>query len=103
MSRYSFNSDTLVKEDVDLLEELLTDPNFGYQLVVHNDDVNTFDWVIESLVAICNHTVEQATQCSMFIHFRGKYAVQHGCEEDLIPMKDALHDRGISATIEKCN
>ena len=54
-------------------------------------------------MAICNHTQEQATQCSMFIHFKGKYAVQHGDEVKLIPMKDALHDRGISAVVESCN
>ncbi len=101
MSIYSFNSDTLVQEDVDVLEEVLTE--FSHQLVVFNDDVNTFEWVIESLMAICSHTMEQATQCSMFIHYKGKYAVQHGDETKLIPMKDALHDRGISAAVESCN
>ena len=103
MSFSNFNSGTLVQEDVELLEELTTDLDIGHQLVVFNDDVNTFDWVIESLIAICNHTMEQATQCSMFIHYRGKYAVKHGMEDELSPMKDALHDRGISAAIEKCN
>jgi ATP-dependent Clp protease adaptor protein ClpS len=103
MSLYSFDADTLVQEDVDLLEELLTHLDIGHQLVVHNDDVNTFDWVIESLIDICNHTVEQATQCSMFIHFQGKYGVKHGSEDALLPMKDALHERGISASIEKCS
>jgi ATP-dependent Clp protease adaptor protein ClpS len=102
MSFPYFDAGTHVQEDVDLLEDLLADQNIGHQLIVFNDDVNTFDWVIDSLVAICNHTVEQATQCSMFIHFRGKYAVKHGIEDDLIPMKDALLDRGISAAIEKC-
>ncbi len=103
MSIYSFNSDTFVKEDVDVLEELAVDSDYGHQLIVYNDDVNTFDWVIESLMAICEHTFEQATQCSMFIHYKGKYAVKHGEETQLIPMKDALHDRGISASVEKCN
>ena len=101
MSIYSFNSDTLVQEDVAVLEETATE--FSHQLVVYNDDVNTFDWVIESLIAICNHTHEQATQCAMFIHFKGKYAVLHGDELKLIPMKDALHDRGISPAVESCN
>lgn len=91
------------QEDIALLEELDTDLDAGYQIIVFNDEVNTFDWVIESLVKVCSHTVEQATQCSMFIHFRGKYAVKHGSEEELIPMKDALQERGITAAIEKCN
>lgn len=103
MSLYSYNGDTSTEEEIGLLEELHIQEDAGFQLVVHNDDVNTFDWVIESLVAVCKHTVEQATQCSMFIHFKGKYAVRHGSEEELIPMKDALLDRGISATVEKCN
>lgn len=101
MSIYSFNSDTFTKEDVDVLEEVLTE--FSHQLVVYNDDVNTFEWVIESLMEICGHTHEQATQCSMFIHFKGKYAVKHGDELKLIPMKDALLERGISAAVESCN
>lgn len=103
MNIRAFNTDTQYKEDVDVLEDLELDVEFSYQLVVYNDDVNTFDWVIESLMKICNHTKEQATQCSMFIHFKGKYAVKHGNEIELIPMKDALHDRGISAVIESCN
>lgn len=101
MSVYSLKSDTLIQEDVAVLEEISTE--YSHQLVVHNDDVNTFEWVIESLMIVCNHTMEQATQCSMFIHFKGKYAVQHGDEVTLIPMKDALHDRGISASVESCN
>lgn len=101
MSIYSFHTDTQIQEDVDVLEEIF--PEFSHQLVVYNDDVNTFEWVIESLMEICGHTHEQATQCSMFIHFKGKYAVKHGDESKLIPMKDALHDRGISAAVESCN
>ncbi len=102
MGIYSFNPDTFIKEDVDVLEKLETDLDSAHQLIVFNDDVNTFEWVIESLMAVCNHTLEQATQCSLFIHFKGKYAVKHGEEQVLIPMKDALHDRGISASVEKC-
>jgi ATP-dependent Clp protease adaptor protein ClpS len=101
MSIYSLKSDTLIEEDVALLEEVSAE--YSHQLVVHNDDVNTFEWVIESLMVICSHTLEQATQCAMFIHFKGKYAVQHGDELTLIPMKDALLDRGISASVESCN
>ena len=70
------------------------------QLIVHNDEVNTFDWVIESLVEICQHSWEQAEQCSLLIHYKGKYAVKIGAYTDINPMRVALVDRGLSATIE---
>ncbi|SFV35113.1 ATP-dependent Clp protease adaptor ClpS [Thermoflavifilum thermophilum] len=73
-----------------------------YELIVWNDDVNTFDWVIESLMEICHHTLEQATQCAYIIHFKGKYAVRKGSYELLHPMKEALIDRGIQATLSTC-
>ncbi len=88
---------TEVEEDIDILE----DTENSSKLIVHNDDVNTFDWVIESLVEICNHTQEQAEQCSLIIHFKGKAQVKEGSHDDLKPMKDGLTDRGISATIEQ--
>jgi ATP-dependent Clp protease adaptor protein ClpS len=71
-----------------------------YSLIVWNDDVNTFEWVIETLVEVCGHSYEQAEQCSYFIHFRGKYAVKQGSYEELKPQCDAITDRGIGATIE---
>ncbi|MCB9034806.1 MAG: ATP-dependent Clp protease adaptor ClpS [Chitinophagales bacterium] len=94
---YNTETETITEEEV-ALDTLL---DLGAQLIVYNDEVNTFDWVIESLVAICKHSYEQAEQCAMFIHFKGKYAVKHGDEKTLTPMKDALLDRGISAAIEK--
>jgi ATP-dependent Clp protease adaptor protein ClpS len=71
------------------------------QLIVWNDEVNTFEWVIETLVQICGHTQEQAEQCAMLIHTQGKYAVKKGSYEALKPMCDAITDRGIGATIEE--
>ena len=71
------------------------------QLIVWNDDVNTFDWVIETLVEVCGHSFEQAEQCSLLIHFQGKYAVKEGMFEDLKPMCEAILDRGINATLEE--
>lgn len=71
-----------------------------YSLIVWNDEVNTFEWVIETLIEVCGHTEEQAEQCSMIIHTRGKYAVLHGSYETLKPQCDAITDRGIGATIE---
>jgi ATP-dependent Clp protease adaptor protein ClpS len=69
-------------------------------LIVWNDEVNTFDWVIQALVEICDHTQEQAEQCAMIIHTQGKYAVKHGSYEVLKPMCDAITERGIGATVE---
>ena len=91
-------SGVLTDEQIDISE--LIGGFDGRNLVVHNDDVNTFDWVIISLVEICNHTYEQAEQCAYIIHFSGKYAVKHGSDNTLKPMKNALVDRGINATIE---
>lgn len=82
------------------VEDVLTETISPFQIVVWNDDVNTFEWVIETLVAICGHTHEQAEQCAYIIHFNGKYAVKSGTYEDLRPMCDAILDRGINATLE---
>lgn len=71
-----------------------------HSLIVWNDNVNTFEWVIETLVDICGHSAEQAEQCAMIIHNQGKYAVKHGTYEALKPMCDSITDRGIGATVE---
>lgn len=73
----------------------------GYNLVVWNDEVNTFDWVIETLVEICGHSTNQAEQCALIIHTRGKYAVKNGSYSQLKPQRDAITDRQINATIEQ--
>ena len=89
-------------EDIDLREETLAawDTQEPYHLIVWNNDVNTFDWVIETLVSVCRHTHEQAEQCAILIHFQGKYAVKEGSYEELEPMCTAITDRGINATVE---
>jgi ATP-dependent Clp protease adaptor protein ClpS len=69
-------------------------------LVVWNDEVNTFEWVIETLMEVCGHSNVQAEQCAYLIHFKGKYAVQNGSYDDLKQNCDAITDRGIGATIE---
>lgn len=84
------------QEDADL--GILSDA--CHSLVVWNDDVNTFDWVIQSLMEICDHSPEQAEQCAMFIHHKGKYGVKKGSFEFLRPKAEALIDRGIQATID---
>lgn len=81
-------------------EDVLLDTNDAYQLIVWNDDVNTFDWVIETLVDVCGHDYEQAEQCSLIIHIKGKCAVKNGDYDTLKPMCEAILDRGIQATVE---
>ncbi len=71
-----------------------------HDLIVYNDDVNTFDHVIESLVKVCRHDSIQAEQCTLIIHYNGKCQVKRGTFEKLEPMCTALLDRGISAVIE---
>lgn len=71
-----------------------------HNLIVWNDNVNTFDWVIESLVEICGHETIQAEQCAMIIHYKGKCGVKKGSFDELRPQAEALIDRGIQATID---
>lgn len=80
---------------------VLATTGYSYNLVVWNDEINTFDWVIETLVDVCGHTREQAEQCAYIIHFHGKYAVKQGDYETLNPMREAIIDRGIDATLEE--
>lgn len=70
-----------------------------HDLILWNDDVNTFDWVITSLIEICNHSETQAEQCALIVHFKGKCSVKRGDFETLRPQCEALIDRGINATI----
>ena len=88
--------------ETDILEEtdLLTSTEDPCNLIVWNDEVNTFEWVIETLMEVCGHSAEQAEQCAYIIHFRGKYAVKNGSYEDLKPQCDAITERGINATVE---
>ena len=79
---------THIAEDFDT--ELLIDGDGGCQLVVWNDEVNSFDWVITTLVEVCGHSTEQAEQCAMIIHTKGKYGVKDGSYEHLKPMCDAI-------------
>jgi ATP-dependent Clp protease adaptor protein ClpS len=80
--------------DLDVLVENV------HHLIVWNDDVNTFDHVINSLVEICDHFPEQAEQCALIIHHKGKCGVKKGSFDFLRPQAEALIDRGIQATID---
>lgn len=88
------NEDTLTLSKTEIVETQIFD------LIVWNDEVNTFDWVIETLIEVCEHSFEQAEQCALFIHYKGKYAVKKGEYAILENMCHKILDRGIQATIE---
>jgi len=69
------------------------------EIVLFNDDVNTFDHVIETLVDVCNHTFEQAEQCSILVHYKGKCTVKTGAYNDLEPRCSKLLQAGLTAEI----
>ena len=81
---------------------LVVDPEIlpENHLVIYNDEVNTFDYVIDSLIKICNHNRLQAEQCTLLIHYKGKCSVKDGDFKGLRPMCEALLERGLTATIE---
>ena len=91
-----YNPSTYSEEDVDVMTEEAID----HKLIVWNDEQNTFDWVIDTLMAVCGHEREQAEQCTMLIHYKGKCAVKNGSYDELKVQKDAITDRLINATIE---
>ncbi len=69
-------------------------------LILHNDEVNTFEFVIESLIDVCKHTNEQAEQCTYLIHYKGKCDVKKGSFDFLRPLRHELVERGLNATID---
>ena len=85
------------EELVELLEEAVDEDLCD--LVVFNDDVNTFEHVINTLIKVCSHSVEQAEQCTYIIHFKGKCRVKKGTFTELKPMCQNILDAGISASI----
>ncbi|RRJ90081.1 ATP-dependent Clp protease adaptor ClpS [Paenimyroides tangerinum] len=85
-----------VLEEVSV-EELLGNNN---EIILFNDDVNTFDHVIETLIRVCNHEALQAEQCALLVHYKGKCTVKTGSMKELVPMCSALLDAGLSAEIQ---
>jgi ATP-dependent Clp protease adaptor protein ClpS len=85
-------------DEVEVLLEELVDIEES-ELVVFNDDFNTFEHVTKILIKVCKHTQEQAEQCTLIIHYKGKCAVKKGSKEKLKPMCQAILDAGIQAAI----
>lgn len=89
---------TITKEQIsEQIEEILTQP---YVLVLHNDDYNSFDFVISSLMKVCQHEYEQASQCAHIVHFKGKCDVKRGDYEKINEMYNKLKTLGLSVTME---
>jgi len=87
---------TKLEEEVDLLDEL----SESFQVLLYNDDVNTFDWVIECLISICEHDALQAEQCAMLVHYKGKAVVKKGSLDEMKVICQALCDCELSAVVE---
>ncbi|MBT5392849.1 ATP-dependent Clp protease adaptor ClpS [Flavobacteriaceae bacterium] len=77
-----------------------TDLMHENEIILYNDDVNTFDHVINTLISVCDHTLEQAEQCSLIVHYKGKCGVKSGSYFELKPMCTKLLQAGLSAEIE---
>jgi ATP-dependent Clp protease adaptor protein ClpS len=92
-----------MKAAVDVQEETVTmevvETVDVHDLVVFNDDINTFQHVINTLIRVCQHTPEQAEQCTYIIHFKGKCTVKTGSWDELRPMREAICEVGIDAKI----
>ncbi|MBQ9473430.1 MAG: ATP-dependent Clp protease adaptor ClpS [Bacteroidales bacterium] len=84
---------TYTQDDVAAMEDT------GCSLVLYNDDVHTFDYVIKALVDICRHTYEQAEQCTILVHYKGKCTVKTGGYEELLPMHTALLMKQLTSEI----
>ncbi len=88
---------TVIKEQEEI--QLLEQEAEQHRIILHNDDFNTFDFVIESLMEICEHDLHQAEQCTMLVHYKGKCDVKTGDLEDLKPRCSELLKRGLSAEL----
>jgi ATP-dependent Clp protease adaptor protein ClpS len=85
------------EDEVALMDE---ETDEGYDLLVYNDEVNSFEWVIECFRKVLGFTFEQSEQLSIIIHYKGKAAVKHGSLDTLTPLATALLERGLSVKIE---
>ena len=81
--------------------ETATLEDSGCSLVLYNDDVHTFDYVIKALVDICRHTEEQAEQCAILVHCHGSCTVKRGSYSMLLPMHQALLDKELTSEIQE--
>jgi ATP-dependent Clp protease adaptor protein ClpS len=86
---------TVTDKKIELKEKIVEEHN----LILFNDDVNTFEHVIELLIKVCNHDALQAEQCATLVHFSGKCAVKKGAYKELEIMSEILSDAGLTVEI----
>lgn len=86
------------KRTESVVDKILSNP---YKIILHNDDFNSFEWVITCLMKVCGHEFEQANQCAHIVHFKGECDVKYGDYEKLSIMKDKLQNAGLSVTLEE--
>ena len=84
-----------IQEQVSVLEK----ETQKHEIILHNDDVNTFDFVIDTLISVCKHTLIQAEQCTILVHYKGKASVKNGTYKELEPVCTQLLNKGLSAEI----
>lgn len=84
-----------IQEEIDVLEQEANQ----HEIVLFNDDVHTFEYVIDSLINVCDHSIEQAEQCTWLVHFKGKCTVKTGEIDDLKPRCSKLLELGLSAEL----
>ena len=95
MSLNIYLSKEKIQEDYDVVEK----ESNKYEIILFNDDIHTFDYVIDSLIEICEHTLEQAEQCTYLVHYKGKCVVKTGEYDELKPRCTRLLQKGLSAEI----
>ena len=88
-------TDTEVLLELDIITKEEKEKN----IVLFNDDVNTFEWVIECLTKYCGHDFIQAEQCATLVHYKGKCIVKSGSIDKLKPICEVLLEKGLSAEI----
>lgn len=93
----SFNYPEVLEEEI---SEVAVKEEAPKALILYNDDVNTFEFVTESLIKVCRHDAVQAEQCTYLVHYTGKCVVKNGTFKNLRPLCEALLERGLSARIE---
>jgi len=90
----------MTKEKKDPANQTHNEQENILDLILYNDEVNTFEFVIETLIEVCKHNPEQAEQCALLAHIKGRCPVKNGAADILIPMKSEMTLRGLTVTIE---
>ncbi len=90
----------MIEKDTEIDIESKINDGFKHEIILYNDDVNTFEYVINILVKVCKHSLEQAEQCSYIVHYSGKCSVKSGTIDQLKPICSRLLDAGLTAEIK---